>query len=123
MADAPLSQDRSAVTGLAAGDLNRQILIRKRGAGVDALNRPNGAFATFLTLWASHRTQTGMGRVVNENISATIGRHSWRIRYREDITIDMIVTYGGKDFPIVDIAHDFANQEWTDLICNLGTLA
>lgn len=110
------------MTGLAAGDLNRQITIRKRAAGVDALNRPNGAYATFATVWASPRTQTGMGRIVNEGVSATLGAYSWRIRYRTDITLDMIVTYEGQDFAIVDIKQDFAGKDWTDLVCSLGTL-
>lgn len=109
------------MTGLVAGDLNREITIRKRAAGVDALNRPNGGYEDFLTLWASHRSSTGMGRIVNENISATIGKHSWRVRYRQDITLDMIVVYEGNEFLIVDIAHDFANKDWTDLVCTLVT--
>ena len=109
------------MTGLAAGDLNRQIIIRKRGAGVDALNRPNQAYVDFATVWASPRTQTGMGRIVNEGVSATLDAYSWRIRYREDITLDMIVVYGGKQFAIIDIKQDFANQDWTDLVCSLGT--
>ncbi len=121
MADGLLPQDRAAVTGLAAGDLNRQITIRKRAAGVDALNRPNGAWATFLTLWASPRGQTGMGTITAaEGVSSTLNRYSWRVRFRQDITLDMQLVYAGQEFAIVDIKQDFAEKNWTDLICVLG---
>lgn len=122
MADAAIPQEWSPVSGLDAGKLNRRITIRKRAAGVDALNRPNGAYEDFVTLWADPRSQTGMGRIVNEGVSATLGAYSWRIRYRTDITLDMIVTYEGQDFAIVDIKQDFSGKDWTDLVCSLGTL-
>ena len=109
------------MTGLAAGDLNRQVVIRKRGVGVDALNRPNAAFADFLTLWASPRGQTGMGTItVAEGVSATLNRYSWRVRYRTDITVDMQLVYEGQEFAIVDVKQDFAEKNWTDLVCVLG---
>ncbi len=121
MADEPLPQDWAAMTGLAAGGLNRQVTIRKRAAGVDALNRPNGAFEDFLVLWASPRGQTGMGTItLAPGVSATLNRYSWRVRFREDITIDMQLVYKGKEFAIVDFKQDFAEKNWTDLICVLG---
>jgi SPP1 family predicted phage head-tail adaptor len=110
------------VIGLAAGELNRQITIRKRGVGLDALNRPNQAYVDYATVWANIKAPTGLGRIVNESVSATLSKYSFRIRFRTDITIDMIVVYGGQEFAIVEISHDFSDQNYTDLVCSLGTL-
>lgn len=110
--------------GLPAGDFTRIITIRKRGVGVDALNRPNMAFADYASgVHASFRQPNGMSAILAaEGVSSTINRCSWRVRYRTDITLDMQVFYDGQQYAIVSIQQDVANKDWTDLVCVLGAL-
>jgi SPP1 family predicted phage head-tail adaptor len=109
---------------LAAGSLNRQIVIQKRAAGVDALNMPNGTFADYVTVWAWVRGETGMGTIRSgqEGVAASINKYSYRIRFRTDISADMRIKDGSDYLDIVPggVVMDKAGREWTDLVCILG---
>lgn len=105
--------------GLAAGDLNRQVLIEARAAGKDALNQPNGAWGTFATLWCAVRGSTGMG-VIKGGLDVPVSAYSLRIRYNTSITDAMRVNLGGKIMDIIEVRHDLANKDWTDLVCRAG---
>lgn len=107
--------------GLAAGDLNRQIIIQKRVAGIDSLNQPNGAYTAYKTCYANIRGDTGMG-AIREGMTASVTAYSFRIRYDLSITDDMRVSLAGDIFDIVQggVKHDKADKNWTDMVCHLG---
>ena len=111
------------MTGLAAGDLNRQILVEKHSGTLDALNQPlDNNWITHATVWANVKGQTGMGSLKSsaEGLAQAINAYSFRIRYKTDITTAMRVSMAGEKFDIIDIRHDKAFQEWTDLVCQVG---
>lgn len=108
---------------LAAGELNRKIVISKPNDAVDALNQPLPGRVPVFNLWARPLTATGMAavRAAEQGVPMAPGKYSWRIRYRPTgITTNMTVEYRGVFFDIRDIRHDYANHEYTDLVCETG---
>lgn len=109
---------------IAAGDLNRQIIIEERTVGVDALNQPNGAWTAISngTVWANIKGYTGLRSISQgvDGVGATLDRYSIRVRFRTDVNVAMRVNHNGNFYDIIDIRQDYADQCWTDLICNIG---
>ena len=110
------------MAGINAGDLNRQITIQRRSAGVDEIGQPVDTWVDVVTVWANIKGQTGMGTItrMQDNVPASVERYSIRIRYREGINAGMRVVAGSQVFDIRQIRMDFAGRVWTDLICELG---
>lgn len=110
---------------LAAGELNRQIVIQARDpAALDALDMPvvgDGAWLTHATVWANVKGSTGMGVIkANNEVGTPVNAYSFRIRYKASVLIDMRVLFGGDKYNIIDVRHDLADRQWTDLICHVG---
>ena len=115
---------------LEAGQLNTLLAIDKRKVdAVDAIGQPiqsddDSAWdLNYAQVWAAGRGQTGMGVIrANEQVQTAVNAYSWRIRYREDITVDMRVreVTRGTVYEIIDIRHDIDRREWTDMICRVG---
>lgn len=108
---------------MAAGELNRRIAILKRGVAVDGTNQQIGVLEPYLTLWARILGATGMAavRAAQEGIALAPGRYSFRIRYRPTgVDAGMAVKYQEMVFDIVDVRHDLANHDYTDLVCETG---
>lgn len=106
-----------------AGTLNRKIAIDERTTTFDGANQEVNAWAVVLQPWASFRAPNGMSTIRASDPSVPIGpgRCSWRIRYRPaGITTSNRVTYQGVHYDIVDIRHDHATKEYTDLVCEVG---
>lgn len=105
-----------------AGALNRRITIQARDAGFDAAGQPVATWSDFATVWANLRTQTGLGAIrdMQGDLSASVTGYSFRIRYREDITPAMRVSYNGQLFDIKQVQLDYAGRDWTDLVCAVG---
>lgn len=113
------------MNGLNAGDLNRLIAIQAHGAGVDALLQPINDWANIANgsaVWASYRSETGMGAIKNAQggMTSAVIRCSWRVRYRPDVTPGMRVRFGTNNYDIVTVRHDEADRQWTDMVCTFG---
>lgn len=108
---------------IAAGELNRYVLIEKREVALDALNAPVDTWIPHASFWASIRGQTGMGAIkasTEAGVVKSISRYSFRCRYRNDIDIGMRVNLKGQLFDIKQITHDLDRREWTDIVCEAG---
>lgn len=108
-----------------AGDLNREIKLQERVAGIDSEGQPVGGWVDHdaSTIWASVRGATGMGAIKGAMQGATeINAYSFRIRYRTDVTAAMRVVEidGGEVYDVKQVRHDKAGRVWTDLVCELG---
>lgn len=107
---------------LAAGELNRRIIIERPSGAVDAANQPTGAYVRVATRWARPLGKTGMATIrdAQPGIQVAPGMYSWRIRFDESFDTGMRVNYKGRYFDIKEIRHDFAGREYTDLVCEYG---
>lgn len=106
---------------LAAGKLNRQIIIQRRDSGQDAAGQPVTGWTNVATPRANIAGDTGLRTIrASGDLPAPIKRYSFRIRYREGLDEGMRVVYGGQNFDIKTVRMDFAGKEWTDLVCELG---
>ena len=108
---------------LAAGELNRQIIIEKRSGLLDALNRPLADdWIPHVTKWAAVRGQTGMGviRGSASGVENTVNAYSYRVRYDTTITTAMRVVEGTDRYDIVDVRHDKDRHDWTDIVVKSG---
>lgn len=102
------------------GERNRLLSIEALVGTVDAANQPINEWQLFLKRWGEPRTASGMSvvRGSTQGIDAPVGRYSWRINYTPDITTAHRALHKNTVYDIVDVRHDHANREYTDLICN-----
>lgn len=107
-----------------AGQLNRRIVIQSRDAGTDAAGQPVNTWTTLATVWANVKGATGMASIrqsaAREGMAVEMNSYSFRIRFRTDIDASARVVFGGQNYDIKQVRHDFAGREWTDLVCELG---
>lgn len=110
------------------GDRNRLISFWKPSGALDAANQPvkgDAAWVLHRAKWGNIKTDSGLGTV---RAAATAGgvvtplvRYSCRINYDRTITEDMQArTPEGDRFNIVQVKHDLADREYTDVIMELG---
>jgi SPP1 family predicted phage head-tail adaptor len=107
----------------AAGEYNRKIVIAEPGVAKDAANQPVEVWTPKFTPWAKVRGKTGMSsvRAAERGIPASPTAYSFRIKYKPvGITTAMRVEYGGKFYSIIELIHDVAEHEWTDIVCETG---
>lgn len=107
-----------------AGELNRQIVIQSRDTGEDAAGQPVDTWTTLATVWANVAGATGMGSIrqsaTRDGVAVELNSYSFRIRYRTDVDAARRVVFGGQNYDVKQVRHDFAGKEWTDLVCEVG---
>ena len=108
----------------AAGEYTRKVTIRERGTDTDDENQPTGNWTIKFRLWAKPRSKTGMSsvRAAESGVAVSPTLYSWRINYRPvGITTGMqLEDPDGLIGDIVEVIHDVAEHEWTDLVCQVG---
>jgi SPP1 family predicted phage head-tail adaptor len=103
-----------------AGDLRHLILVQSRDAGTDAAGQPLQTWADLASVWADIRGANGLNTIKASLGGVEINAYSFRIRYRTDLDAAKRVVYGGQNYDVKQVRHDFAKKEWTDLVCELG---
>ena len=107
--------------GLAAGKLNRRILIQKRTPGTDEAGGPLLTWCDVATVWANVAGDAGLATIrASGDLPAPIKRYSFRIRFREGLDEGMRVVLAGEPFDVKQVRMDYAGREWTDLVCEVG---
>jgi SPP1 family predicted phage head-tail adaptor len=101
-----------------AGQLTRQVTIRRRDSGSDALGQPVNTWSDVATVWADVRHQSGMEAIKGDarvsNVKASI-----RIRYRTDILAGDRVILGSVTYEVLGVMPDEQRREFTDLACEV----
>lgn len=111
---------------LAAGDFNRFVKIEKRKNQKDALNQPMEIWEEVFSAWVNVMGSTGMATIRNseakEGVARQISQYSFRMRYHNFTKVknDMRVNLNGTYFSILQVNHDIANRQWTDIVCEQG---
>jgi len=103
-----------------AGPLNRLITIQSRDSGTDDAGQPVQTWTALATVWANVRGANGMATIKAGLPGVEVNWYSFRIRYRTDVDAADRVVFGGQNYDVKQVRHDFANKEWTDLVCELG---
>jgi SPP1 family predicted phage head-tail adaptor len=103
-----------------AGDLRHLILVQSRDAGADAAGQPLQTWTDMASVWADIRGANGLNTIKASLGGVEINAYSFRIRYRTDLDAAKRVVYGGQNFDVKQVRHDFAKREWTDLVCEVG---
>ncbi|MCX5592028.1 phage head closure protein [Alcaligenes endophyticus] len=111
--------------GLAAGLLNRRIIIQQREGVQDAAGQPTTAWVTVATAWAWIKGPTGMavakgGLLGQSTVDDAVSPYSFRIRYRVGVKKGMRVVLRGEVYEVREVRHDQEGAEWTDLVCKHG---
>lgn len=107
---------------LAAGTLNRRILIERKQVTEDPLG---GEIVQWVPLagdgmlWANIRFLNGTETVKSDTRTAT-AKASIRIRYREDIEPTCRVKHRGVIFEILAVLPDLQGREFVDLAVETG---
>lgn len=113
---------------LAAGILNRQLVIEGPVTERDELNQTIAGWQLIDTVWANIKGDTGMSSIrqsaAADGITRNINNYSIRIRYYPTgLTSGMRCWVVGEPdvyYDIKQIRHDRARREWTDLVCEEG---
>jgi len=110
-----------------AGDYNRSIRIETRSGAKDTSGQLLDDWVVLhARLWAKVKGESGMATIrragENSGIMTTGVRKSLRIRYRTDIDVGMraVLISTGVIFDILQVQHDDAGREYTDLVCEVG---
>lgn len=105
------------------GQRNRRIVIEAPTGEVDGANQPTGTYSRVCERWGRILGKTGMAtiRSAEAGVPAIPGMYSWEVKFDPDLyTTAMRVNYKGVYFDIKELRHDFANREWTHLVCEMG---
>lgn len=106
------------------GKLNSRIVIQSRDSGEDAAGQPVQTWTTLATVWANILGATGMGSIrqsaPRDGVAVELNSYSFRIRHRTDVDAAERVVFGGQNYDVKQVRHDFAGKEWTDLVCEVG---
>jgi SPP1 family predicted phage head-tail adaptor len=101
-----------------AGQLNRKITIQSIGSSVDSIGQPVETWSTFATTWANIRFLNGV-ESVKADAEVSVSKASIRIRYRQDITAAMRVSYNSITYQIKAVLPDEAKRDHVDLVCEV----
>ena len=103
-----------------AGKLNRRVTIQQKTVVYDELNQPiSEDWTDFAMVWADIKFLSGL-ETVKASADISVSRASIRIRFRDDITSDMRVTFEQSVFDIHSVLPDVAKHEYCDLVCETG---
>lgn len=105
------------------GQRNRLGMVQARVPGVDGANQPLDQWQDVFSRWGEARTSSGMASVRSseQGVPVAPSRYSWRINYTpQGIDEGMRYVVNGTIFNILEVRHDFAGREFTDLVCDLG---
>jgi SPP1 family predicted phage head-tail adaptor len=103
-----------------AGSLRSYILLQTRDSGTDDAGQPVQTWTDLAQVWADIRGANGLNTIKASLDGVEINAYSFRIRYRTDVDAAKRVVYGGQNYDVKQVRHDFARKEWTDLICEVG---
>ena len=84
-----------------AGRLNRRITLQSATEVRDAYGQAVKTWADVATVWAEVMPLSGREREIASQTAAETNV-KFRIRWRSDITADMRVVYGGRNYEIVE---------------------
>jgi SPP1 family predicted phage head-tail adaptor len=101
-----------------AGQLNRKITIQSIGSSVDSIGQPVETWSTFAQPWANIRFLNGV-ESVKADAEVSVSKASIRIRYRQDITAAMRVSYNSITYQIKAVLPDEAKRDHVDLVCEV----
>lgn len=106
------------------GRLNRRVVIQARDeSAVDSYGQPVENWTTFATVWAAVLFVSGVRvglEAVKGGALASTPPATIRIRFRTDITAAMRVVDGSTIYNIQSVLPNFANKEFTDLVCEVS---
>lgn len=101
-----------------AGALNRRLKVQTRAGTQDALGQPVESWSDTFSAWANVRTRGGL-ETIRDDREQPVGRVSFRIRYRSDVTTAQRVVFNGEIYAITAVLHDELGREFTDLVCEV----
>src|SRR5688572_14879300 len=107
---------------LAAGKMNRELVIQQRTGAADAAGQPSETWETFATVFAWIKSPTGSASAerISGNQEVSSASLSARIRYRTDITAGMRATENSVVYDIAQVVPDVAGRQYTDLVLVAG---
>lgn len=103
------------MTSLPAGSLDWRIDIVLRTATQDALGQPSWSESVLASVWA-RRMEQRLSEVFAAGADRAASTVVWRIRYRTDVTADMIVIHGTERWEISAV-QEYGRRVGLDLIC------
>lgn len=113
--------------GLAAGGLNRRILIQRRADGVDDAGQPVMGWEDVGEAWAGIANETGMGAIrssLQGNVPSSIARYSFLLRFAtvQALGVDagMRIVHDGLLFDIKGITRDLKDREKAYILTEEG---
>jgi SPP1 family predicted phage head-tail adaptor len=79
------------------GELDRRLILKQKTVSRDAWNHPVATFTTLATVWGKKLDRLA-GEAVGENQLVATNRTEFTIRYRTDVTEDMIIEYDSENY-------------------------
>lgn len=97
-----------------AGKLDRRIKILASVVQQDETGQPIAVESELATVWA-YRMEQRLGEVFTAGADRPADTLVWRIRWRDDVTRDMVIRYGSERYEVQAVREE-GRREWLDLI-------
>lgn len=104
---------------LTAGQLRNRVEFLRKTRVKDAAGQTLDEWVSMVTTWGDFRYQSGLA-TIKSDAQASIAKASLRIRYRTDITPDMVVQLDGQKFDIDAVLPDRAQRKFVDLVLKVA---
>jgi SPP1 family predicted phage head-tail adaptor len=101
---------------LAAGKLNKRVILQQLVAGQDAIGQPVQTWSALATVWANVLLKSG-AQTIKAGADVSTVQASIRIRRRTDVTAGMRVLDGATVYDIKAVLPDEESKERIDLVC------
>lgn len=102
------------------GDLKHRITIETRAQADDGVGGFAETWSTFATLWSSIVPMRGTERFASEKLEHDV-THKITIRFRDDITTAMRISYETRIFKILGAIDLKEEKRWLELSCEEGS--
>ncbi|WP_439444442.1 phage head closure protein [Xanthomonas translucens pv. translucens] len=112
---------------LAAGSLNRRIMIQGRSGAKDGAGQLLDDWIDVGPLWADIAHETGIGAIrasSQSNVPVSIARYSFLVRFSaaraRGVDAGMRILYDGEVFDIIGLTRDLKRRDRAFIICEQG---
>lgn len=98
------------------GELRNRVVIKKNTKIKNAFGEVADNWEVVAEVWANINPISGKEFFSADTVNSSVS-HRIRIRYRKDITSDMIIDYKGRTFEINSIINEYERDKILQLMC------
>ena len=105
---------------MAAGEFDRVVLLKTPTVTRDSRGGAEKSFATVAPVWAKVSEERAKDKIANDK-RTSFQEAIFKIRWRDDVTEDMVIEHDGKDYGIVSVV-ELGRRHNLEILAKEGVL-